>query len=112
MRHISSVVSSVAAAFVLLFTNGAAVASEPFERKQQPVTTEQVPAAVKATIEQELKGGAVAQLAQDTETRTYYEVQVTKNGKPSYIYIDPDGHTLKHESAKRHDRRLKEGRPL
>src|SRR6266404_2252146 len=62
MRHISSVVSSVAAAFVLLFTNGAAVASEPFERKQQPVTTEQVPAAVKATIEQELKGGVVSRV--------------------------------------------------
>ncbi len=70
---------------------------------EQKMTLEQVPPAVKATIEKEAKGGTIGEVVKETEKgKTFYEAQITKkNGKNMFVHVREDGKVLKRESAKK-----------
>ena len=56
------------------------------------VTIDQVPAAVKATLEKETAGGTIKEISKDTEDgKTVYEADVTIDGKDLEIKIAEDG---------------------
>jgi adenylosuccinate lyase len=76
------------------------------EREEMQVAPDQVPAAVKATIDKETAKGATAgPVMKETEKgKTFYEVELTKNGKSRYLHIASDGKIVKREGAKREAR--------
>ena len=77
----------------------------PLYAAEQTVSMDQLPAPVKATIEREAKGGSVARVTQDTEKgKTYYEVEIQKDGKDRYVHVSPEGKVLKRENAKKEAR--------
>jgi hypothetical protein len=73
-------------------------------RTENVVPLDQVPAAVKATIDKEAKDDA-APVAVTRETdkkgKTYYEVQMTKKNKAQFVHIAEDGKVLKRDSARK-----------
>src|SRR5215831_10934555 len=63
------------------------------------LTMDQLPPAVKSTIDEESAGGSVGRLEKETEHgRTFYEAEIVKNGKESYVHVAEDGKVLKRES--------------
>ena len=96
----------IATAAVLSMTFGTAwapVASAGNTPKdEQKVLFDQVPASVKATFENEAKGGTVGEVTKETvKGKTFYEAQITKDGKDRYVHVREDGKVLKRESAKK-----------
>ena len=70
------------------------------KRKETHLTMDQVPAAVKATLERESAGAKVEEIEKETEHgRTFYEAEIVKNGQASYVHVAEDGKVLKRESA-------------
>src|SRR5262249_21514495 len=68
----------------------------------QAVSIDELPAPAKATIEREAKGGSVARVTQETDKgKTYYEVEIQKDGKDRYVDVAPEGIILRRESAKK-----------
>jgi hypothetical protein len=60
---------------------------------------DQLPASVRATIEKESAGGKVEEVEKETEHgATFYEAEIVKNGKESYVHVSPDGKVLKRET--------------
>ena len=60
---------------------------------------DQLPAAVRATIEKESAGGKVDEVEKETEHgQTFYEAEIVKNGHESYIHVAEDGKVLKRET--------------
>ena len=71
-------------------------------KDEKPVTMDQLPAPVRATLDKEAKGGTVGQVNQETEKgKMVYEAEITKDGKQRYVSISPEGKVVKRESAKR-----------
>jgi hypothetical protein len=72
----------------------------PAEQREEHFTMDQLPAAVKKTIEKESAGGKVEEVEKETEHgRTFYEAEIVKNGKESYVHVAPDGKVLKRETG-------------
>jgi uncharacterized membrane protein YkoI len=62
------------------------------------VRIDQVPAAVKATIERETKGGRIKEIERETKNgRTVYEVEFEEGGKEREIHVAEDGSVLKRD---------------
>jgi hypothetical protein len=101
MRHL--VVILATAAFIA--TSGLTPLYAAPPTSDQSVTMDQLPAAAKATVEREAKGGTVARVTQETaKGKTYYEVEIQKDGKDRYVHVAPDGKVLKREAAKKEAR--------
>jgi len=85
---------------------GAAYADDAKKKtSEQTVSMEQLPAPVKATLEKEAKGGTIGQVTQDTaKGKTFYEAEITKDGKQRFVHVSPDGKVIKRETAKREAR--------
>jgi uncharacterized membrane protein YkoI len=97
-------VSTLVAALALTPGFGVSAADKTdkkFEREEKAVPLDQVPPAVKATIDKEAKGGTPVAVMMETEKgKTFYEVEISKNNKAQYIHIAQDGKVLKREHAK------------
>jgi hypothetical protein len=64
------------------------------------VDMDQLPPAVKATIQKESAGAHVGTIDKETEGgRTFYEVEIGKGGRGSYLHVAENGKVLKRESA-------------
>jgi hypothetical protein len=93
---------AVAGLFVIVVSASAA------EDKEQRVSMDQLPPAVKATLDRESAGGKVDEIEKETEGgKTFYEAEIVKNGHESYIHVSEDGKVLKRETAA--DERKAEG---
>ena len=93
---------AVAGLFVFVVSTSAA------EDKEQHVSMDQLPAAVKATLEKESTGGKIGEVEKETERgKTFYEAEIVKNGHESYIHVSGDGKVLKRETEA--DERKAEG---
>jgi len=69
-------------------------------RHEEHLSMDQVPAPVKATIDKESAGGTLGEIEKETEHgRTFYEAEITKDGKASYVHVAQDGKLLKRERA-------------
>ncbi|HEX6213140.1 MAG TPA: PepSY domain-containing protein [Methylomirabilota bacterium] len=78
------------AAFVILLSPARSPADE--------VSLEQVPPAVRATIERELGGGRLEEIERETKNgRTVYEVELVRDGKEREVHIAEDGTVLKRD---------------
>jgi len=87
MRHSTAV---LLAAFMLL----AWPASSPADE----VSIDQVPPAVRAAIERELRGGKLEEIERETRNgRTVYEVEFKRDGKDREIHVAEDGTVLKRD---------------
>jgi len=66
---------------------------------EEKVTLDELPAAVRATVEEETAGGEIKKLEKETEGgKTFYEVKFKKDGKKHEVEINPDGSVLKRET--------------
>src|SRR5262252_8722390 len=69
-------------------------------KPEEHLSVDQLPAPVKATIDKESAGGTLGEIEKETEHgRTFYEAEITKNGKASYVHVAQDGKLLKRERA-------------
>jgi hypothetical protein len=81
---------------------GDKVPSAAVQEKGEKMTMDQLPGPVKATIEKEAAGGTVGDITKETEKgKTFYEAQITKDGKDRYVHVADNGKVLKRESAKK-----------
>jgi len=70
------------------------------EKKEATLTMDQLPPAVKATIEKESGGAKVDEIEKETEAgKTFYEAEIVKNGRETYLHVAANGKVLKRESA-------------
>ncbi len=68
------------------------------EEKEEEVTLDQVPAAVKATILKEADGGQIKEIERATVgDKTYFEAEIVREGKTIEIQIAADGSLLEKE---------------
>jgi len=94
--HMKTASLFVAALLALPFAGWAA------EKKKDEthITMDQLPAAVRATIEKEAAGGKVEEVEKETEHgATFYEAEIVKKGKGSYVHVAEDGKVLKRETS-------------
>lgn len=67
--------------------------------KEETVTLDQLPAAVRATLENEAKGGTIDEIEKETEDgKVVYEAEITKNGKTYEVEIAEDGTLISSEA--------------
>lgn len=86
-----SVIGVALAAFVILVGPARSPADE--------VPLEQVPPAVRATIEREMQGGRLEEIERETMNgRTVYEVELVRDGKKRELHIAEDGTVLKRDN--------------
>jgi uncharacterized membrane protein YkoI len=72
------------------------------QEDEQPVTLDQVPAVVKATILREVADGEIKEIEVETERgKTFYEAEFVRNGKTIEIKVAPDGTLLEKEEEER-----------
>ena len=65
---------------------------------EEPVTLDQVPAAVKATILKETAGAKITEIERETKDgKTVYEAEYLQNGREIEIKVAPDGTLLGRE---------------
>ena len=75
---------------------GTAVILYGADEKETPVTMDQLPAPVKATLMKEAGNGKVEEIDKETENgRTIYEADVMLDGKKWEIKIDQDGQLIR-----------------
>ena len=97
MKYVVAVAVALALSLGTAWTPAASAAGD-----EQKMSLEQVPAAVKATVEKEAKGGTIGEVTKETEKgKTFYEAQITKDGKARWVHVREDGKVLKRESAKK-----------
>ncbi len=98
-------VVAMAAAFAMTLGTAwmpAASAADKERHDEQKVSLDQVPQPVKATFEKEAKGGTIGDVTKESEKgKTFYEAQITRDGKEQYVHVREDGKVLKRESAKK-----------
>lgn len=96
-------VIAIAVALAMALGTAWAPAASATGKDEQKVSLDQVPAAVKAALEKEAKGGTIGEVTKETEKgKTFYEAQITKkNGKNMFVHVREDGKVLKRESAKK-----------
>ena len=76
----------------------------PDERKEEKVALAQVPAPVKATIEQEAEGGTLKDIEKTTiDGKTAYTASVVVNGKEKETRIGEDGKIISQGAKERDD---------
>ena len=93
-------VVALAVAFAMML--GTAWTPVASANDQQKMSLEQVPPAVKATVEKEAKGGTVGEVTKETEKgKTFYEAHISRDGKDQSVHVREDGKVLKRESAKK-----------
>lgn len=86
---------SIILAGALMLSLGGCGAFDEDEHAGQKVTLEQVPPAVKATIEKERKGGTVKEIEKlTTEGKTTYAADVVVDGKEQELIIAEDGKVI------------------
>jgi uncharacterized membrane protein YkoI len=69
------------------------------DESEEQLTLAQVPPAVRATIENEAKGGNIAEIERETKGgKVTYEVEIIKDGKELEIEIAADGSVLRREA--------------
>ena len=69
------------------------------EKRETHLTMDQVPAAVRATLEKESAGGKVEEIENETEHgETFYEAEIVKGGRESYVHVSPEGKVTKRET--------------
>ena len=79
------------------------------EKGETRLSMDQLPAAVKATIQKETAGAKVEEIEKETEGgKSFYEAEFEKNGHTSYIHVAEDGKVLKRETAAQ-ERKAKSG---
>ena len=65
---------------------------------EEPVTLDQLPAPVRATVERETAGGSIKELELEIEEdETFYEVEFYKDGREQELSVRPDGSVAKRE---------------
>ena len=70
------------------------------EKAETRFSMDQLPAAVKATIEKETAGAKIEEIEKESEGgKSFYEAEFEKNGHMSYIHVAEDGKVLKRETA-------------
>jgi hypothetical protein len=70
----------------------------PARSPADEVSLEQVPPAVRATIERELGGGRLEEIERETKNgRTVYEVELVRDGKEREVHIAEDGTVLERD---------------
>ena len=80
-------------------------AAEAEDEDEVAVTLEQVPAAVKATLEQESKGGSITKLIRETEEGILvYSADIVVDGKAFEVLVDTDGKVVKRESGEEEEK--------
>lgn len=92
----------VAGALALPMIATTALADEKNEQThpQQKVTMDELPAAVKATVQRESQGKTVESMAKEQQNgKTVYEIEVVSNGKEQEIKISEAGKVLKRSAA-------------
>jgi hypothetical protein len=95
MMKTGSMICGLAVAGFFAFVVSASAA----EDKEQHISMDQLPPAVKATLEKESAGGKVDEVEKETEGgKTFYEAEIVKKGHESYIHISEDGKVLKRET--------------
>lgn len=68
------------------------------EEWEKHVTMDELPGAVRATVEQETGGAKIEELVQETEDgKMFYEVEFEKDGKEHEVKIAEDGSILERE---------------
>ena len=78
----------------------AAPAAWTAEKREATVTMDQLPRAVRTTIEKESAGARVNEIEKETEKgKTFYEAEIEKDGRQSYVHVAENGKVLKRESA-------------
>ncbi len=71
---------------------------------EQKVAVEQVPAAVRATLEQERQGGTLKELEKVTaEGKTVYAADMVVNGKDREMLIAEDGKVIRRDIKEKDD---------
>src|SRR5690242_3588425 len=76
------------------------VAAWSAERHEARLSLDEVPAAVKSTIEKETAGAKLGEIEKETEHgQTFYEAEFTKNGHTSYVHVAENGKVTKRETA-------------
>jgi len=89
------IVSLVGAFVFLAFTPTARATENPLEQKVTKFKLDQLPPAVRATIEKESAGGKVEEIEKETENgKTFYDVEIEKNGHESSVHVSEDGKVL------------------
>src|SRR5690242_15674521 len=84
--------------FAAVLAGGVIVAAEDKEEKEAnevTLTIDQLPAAVKATLESEAKGGKIGEIEKSDEVEGGYEAEITIDGKETDIFVDADGKVVK-----------------
>lgn len=75
------------------------------EGKEEKVTIDQVPAAVKATIMKMAEGGKVAEIVRETEDgKTTYEAAVEKGGNEYEVKVAEDGSLIAREAGDKEEK--------
>ncbi len=76
------------------------VAAWSAEKHEERLSLDQVPPAVKITIEKETEGAKLGEIEKETEHgRTFYEAEYTKDGHSSFVHVAENGTVLKRETA-------------
>ncbi len=98
MKRKRSTIIGLVAGFGLALCIGA-VATQQILEKEKEVSIDQVPAAVKATLLAEAKGGVIREIEVDTEDgQTVYEAEVIIDGIEVDIQVAADGRLLGKET--------------
>src|SRR5262245_62155278 len=80
-----------------LFTLGSMALADD---KEERVSLDKVPAAVKATIEKESQGAKLKEIHKETEGgKTIYEAEIVKDGNEFQIHVAGDGTVTKRETG-------------
>jgi uncharacterized protein YpmB len=70
----------------------------PTGSQADEVSIDQVPPAVRATIERETRGGRIKEIERERKNgRIVYEVEFVRDGKEREIHVDSDGKVLKRD---------------
>src|SRR5262249_20237429 len=70
------------------------------EHAEKHLSMDQLPSAVRSTVEKESRGGNVGEIEKEgAGRRAYYEAEITKDGKTSYVHVAENGKVLKRETA-------------
>lgn len=68
------------------------------EKDEVSLTLEQVPAAVRATINKEAAGSQITEIERELEDgKTVYTAEISKDGKEEELTIAPDGRLISRE---------------
>ncbi|MCG3197782.1 MAG: PepSY domain-containing protein [Candidatus Omnitrophica bacterium] len=104
IRHGFAVFLLLSVALSLCMCAFPPIACMAAEEEEVAVTLDQLPAAVKQTIEKETAGGTITELVKEIEDgKTIYEAEFTKDGKAFEVEVAEDGTLLAKEAGDEED---------